>query len=105
MNAFDPDIATRLEHIEADFHGQPLPAWKRGISASALMAKQFAPVNEIVPGFIAEGVTLFGGKPKIGKSWMAYDFALAIASGRPVFGSIPITQGDVLYLALEDSQR
>ncbi len=82
-----------------------VPALKRGISAAALMAKQFAPINFVVPGLLAEGATLFGGKPKIGKSWMAYDFALAIASGRPVFGSIPITQGDVLYLALEDSER
>jgi hypothetical protein len=83
----------------------PMPAYMRGISAAALMAKHFDPVNYVVPGLIAEGVTLFGGKPKIGKSWMAYDFALAIPSGRPVFGSIPITQGDVLYLALEDSER
>ena len=83
----------------------PRPAYQRGISAAALMAKQFAPVNYVVPGLLAEGATLFGGKPKIGKSWMAYDFALAIASGRPVFGKIAITQGDVLYLALEDSER
>lgn len=87
---------------------QPAPskrAYERGISAAALMAKQFAPVNYVVPGLLAEGATLFAGKPKIGKSWMAYDFALAIASGRPVFGSIPITQGDVIYLALEDNER
>jgi hypothetical protein len=84
---------------------EPKPAYLRGISAAALMAKQFAPINYVVPGLLAEGATLFGGKPKIGKSWMAYDFALAIASGRPVFGTIPITQGDVIYLALEDSER
>jgi hypothetical protein len=69
------------------------------------MAKQFEPVNYVVPGLLAEGATLFGGKPKIGKSWMAYDLALAVASGRPVFGKIAITQGDVIYLALEDSER
>lgn len=83
----------------------PRPAYMRGISAADLMAKTFAPVHYVVPGLIAEGATLFGGKPKIGKSWMAYDFALAVASGAPVFGTIPITQGDVLYLALEDSER
>src|SRR5690348_15505867 len=81
------------------------PAFRRGISAADLMAKQFDPVNYVVPGLLAEGATLFGGKPKIGKSWMAYDFALAVAGGRPVFGKIPVDQGDVLYLALEDSQR
>jgi hypothetical protein len=83
----------------------PRPAYLRGISASALMVKPFEPLNYVIPGLIAEGATLFGGKPKIGKSWMAFDFALAVSSGRPVFGTIPITEGDVLYLALEDNQR
>jgi hypothetical protein len=82
-----------------------LPAYRRGITAAALMAKQFEPINYVITGLIADGATLFGGKPKIGKSWMAYDFALAVASGRPVFGTIPVDQGDVLYLALEDNQR
>lgn len=98
---FDRD----LEVMTAEYLGEKLPAFRRGISAADLMEKHFDPVNYVVPGLIAEGATLFGGKPKIGKSWMAYDFALAIAAGRPVFGSIPITQGDVLYLALEDSER
>lgn len=82
-----------------------VPAYRRAISAADLAKKQFPPTNYVVPGLLAEGGTLFGGKPKIGKSWMAYDFGIAIASGNPVFGSIPVVQGDVLYLALEDNQR
>ena len=82
-----------------------LPAYLRGISAAALMSKHFEPVNYIVQGLLAEGATLFGGKPKIGKSWMAYGLAISVASGQPVLGSIPVDQGDVLYLALEDNQR
>src|SRR5690242_14132037 len=78
------------------------PAYQRGISAAALMAKHFDPVNYVIPGLLAEGLTLFAGKPKIGKSWFALDFALWIASGKPVFGAIPVHVGDVIYLALED---
>jgi hypothetical protein len=81
------------------------PAYLNGISAAALMAKQFEPVNYVIPGLMAEGATLFAGKPKLGKSWLAYDCALALASGRAMFGKIPIRAGDVLYLALEDSER
>lgn len=81
------------------------PAYLRGISAAALMAKHFEPVNYVIPGLLAEGAFILAGPPKLGKSWLCYDFALAIASGRPVFGSIAITQGDVLYLALEDNER
>ena len=80
-------------------------AFRSGISAKALMAMQFAPINHVVPGYLAEGLTLLAGAPKIGKSWMALNLGVAIASGRPAFGSIPVEQGDVLYLALEDNPR
>jgi hypothetical protein len=105
QGTYDDLPALVMEAEAAQALDAPKPAFTRGISAAALMAKHFEPVNYVVPGLLAEGATLFAGKPKIGKSWMAYDFAIAIASGRPVFGSIPITQGDTLYLALEDSER
>jgi hypothetical protein len=58
-----------------------------------------------VPGILAEGVTLLGGAPKIGKSWLALGLAIAVASGGKALGSIKVDQGDVLYLALEDTGR
>ncbi len=81
------------------------PAYLSGISAAALMAKQFQPVRYIINDLLAEGATLFAGKPKLGKSWLALDIGLAVASGHPLFGSLPVEGGDVLYLALEDSER
>ncbi|HEV2029562.1 MAG TPA: AAA family ATPase [Candidatus Dormibacteraeota bacterium] len=45
------------------------------------------------------------GPPKIGKSWLALNVALAIASGGRALGQIPVEAGDVLYLALEDNER
>lgn len=62
-------------------------------------------MNYIVPGIIPEGTTMFAGPPKIGKSWLALDIALAVARGGYVLGDIKCEQGDVLYLALEDNQR
>lgn len=59
----------------------------------------------MLPGYIPEGVTVFAGKPKIGKSWLLFDICYASTSGRFVLGDIKPTEGDVLYLALEDSQR
>jgi hypothetical protein len=80
--------------------------WRNSvITASDLKSKTFSPVKYVVPGYIAEGVTIFAGKPKIGKSWLLYDVCLATAADRFVLGDIKPTQGDVLYLALEDSQR
>ena len=54
---------------------------------------------------IPEGVTILAGKPKVGKSWLALDLALALAGGRFVLGDIHLIEGDVLYAALEDNER
>jgi hypothetical protein len=77
----------------------------KGISARALMAKQFDPIKYVVPGYIVEGLTIFAGAPKLGKSWACLGMAVAVASGGVAFGSIRCDEGDVLYLALEDNER
>ncbi len=80
--------------------------WRSSVvTASDLKTKTFSPVKYVIPGYIPEGVTIFAGKPKIGKSWLLYDVCLASAADRFVLGEIKPVQGDVLYLALEDSQR
>ncbi len=58
-----------------------------------------------IPGFLPQGVTLLGGKPKMGKSWLALAISLAIAEGLTALGKLRVTRGDVLYLGLEDSMR
>ncbi len=58
-----------------------------------------------VPSIVCEGVTLLAGPPKVGKSWMGLGLGLAIASGRPAFGTLDVDPGAVLYLALEDTPR
>ena len=81
-------------------------AWRDGIvTASALRTKTFAPVKFVVPGLIPEGVTLLVSKPKQGKSWLTLDLCVACAADRFTLGDIKPMQGNVLCLALEDSQR
>ena len=75
------------------------------ITANALQSKEFPPLQYAVDGYLAEGVTLLAGKPKIGKSWMALDFAMAVATGDLALGSVRCRQGPVLYCALEDNHR
>jgi hypothetical protein len=65
----------------------------------------FPPVSYVVPGIIPEGLTILAGRPKIGKSWMALDLAIGIATGLPVLGGVHVEQGDVLYCCLEDNPR
>lgn len=70
-----------------------------------LMATVFPPVRWAVENVIPEGVTLFAGRPKIGKSWWLLNVALAVASGGVALGAIKVEPGSVLYLALEDGAR
>ncbi|MBZ0139776.1 MAG: helicase RepA family protein [Pseudorhodoplanes sp.] len=74
-------------------------------TAAALAAQDFPPVAFVVPGYVAEGLTVIAGRPKTGKSWLALGWAAAVASGGVAFGSIEVEAGDVLYLALEDNDR
>lgn len=74
------------------------------ISASELMGKTFEKLSAPVEGLIVEGLTLLCGSSKIGKSWLMLSLACAVAAGRSFLGR-ETQQGDVRYLALEDSER
>jgi hypothetical protein len=75
------------------------------ISADNLQAMKFPPVSYVVQGYVVEGLTLLAGKPKIGKSWLVLDIAIAVARGGFTLGDIKCPEGDVLYAALEDNPR
>jgi hypothetical protein len=67
---------------------------------------RFPPLSWIVPHIIpAEGVTLLCSKPKFGKSWLVFDLCIACTMNRFTLGELKPAQGEVLYLALEDSKR
>ncbi len=84
---------------------KPINATGSGIfSAAELQGREFPPIQWIVPDILPEGLTLLAGKPKLGKSWLALDFAVAVAAGGSVLGR-ECEPGPVLYLALEDNPR
>lgn len=76
---------------------------KRGVTAAELFTMTFPPVRWVIQNYIAEGLTVLAGKPKLGKSWLVLDWALAVAAGRSTFGDVRAEQGPVLYCALEDT--
>lgn len=78
---------------------------RTSISAHELLGMHFDQVQYLVPGLIpAEGLIPFAGPPKLGKSWLTLNLAIAVATGGMMLNE-RITQGDVLYLALEDPLR
>jgi RecA-family ATPase len=74
-------------------------------TAADLLRMELPEAKCVVPGIVAEGLGLFAGKPKLGKSWLALHLALAIALGGTALSKLTVEAGDVLYLALEDTKR
>ncbi|MEZ5211268.1 AAA family ATPase [Gordonia sp. (in: high G+C Gram-positive bacteria)] len=67
--------------------------------------EKFPKLEEVVPGVLVEGLSILVGPPKVGKSWLVGNLAVACASGGKALGSIGVVQRAVLYAALEDGPR
>jgi len=85
--------------------GPPTSPASRGYSLRDLMAREFPPVRWVVPRLFPSGLTVLSGAPKLGKSWLVLDIALAKASGQTALGFSKLDPSGVLYLALEDNPR
>jgi AAA domain len=74
-------------------------------NTNILMARKYPPLRAVVPGYLYEGFSVLAGRQKLGKTWLAIDWALAVATGGIAMGSIPCDQGDVLYIDMENGPR
>ena len=71
-----------------------------------LMMDTIPPVRPIIEDLLYEGMLLFGGKSKRGKSWLMLDLAVSVATGNPVWGHFAVPEPQpVLYVSLEDGRR
>ena len=73
------------------------------IDGETLMDARLPKRSFCVETLLPEGISMLGGAPKVGTSWMVLFLALQVAKGEPLW-NLPTKQGTVLYLALEDSQ-
>jgi hypothetical protein len=110
----DPEIAQRLRdaertcqrgaalaeptsatpYIYAPSEAAPCPLSIRHLVGGYPILRQ-----PVIHGLLRQGETLnIISAPKIGKSWLATDLALAVASGRPWLGTYATERGDVLCI-------
>lgn len=75
------------------------------VSTTAIMEAAYEPIRWIVPGYLPEGFGVLAGRQKLGKTWLAMDWSIAVASGGTAMGGIDVEQGDVLYVDLENGPR
>lgn len=69
-----------------------------------LLATEFLEPKWAVPGILPVGLCCLAGRPKVGKSYLALQIAVAVGTGGMMFDE-RVEPGNVLYLALEDSPR
>jgi AAA domain len=100
LDRAEPLFITRAQPASPSNGYTPSP-----FTLQELLARELPPVRWAIPDILPEGLTLLAGKPKLGKSWLALSVALAVAAGGVALGKQPVTQGEVLYLALEDNER
>jgi hypothetical protein len=86
--------------IHAD---QSRPELPFGYSGLELLQTDFPPPRWAVPSLVPQGLTILAGRPKTGKSWLTLGWAMAVAQGTLTMGSISVTAGDTLLLAMEDT--
>lgn len=73
------------------------------VSAREIQEMDLPPINWIVKELLPEGLAILAGRPKLGKSWMALNIALAVANGNDALGFFETKKHKVLYIALEDN--
>lgn len=96
-------FAGRDAMVAALMAGDPEPP-KKVWTVADLLSAQFPEPKWAVPGLLPTGLVVLAGRPKLGKSWLSLQWAVAVGSGGVVLGR-RVERGKVLYLALEDNPR
>ena len=78
-----------------------LPSYIETVSMSELFNNVYRNKPPIIDGLLRQGMYLFVGAPKLGKSFLMAQIAYHVSTGTPLWG-FPVRKGTVLYLALED---
>ena len=99
---YDPSV---VAPIPLTVHTKRRKAPPVRTSTNTIMATHFEPIRWIVPGYVPEGFSVLAGRQKLGKTWLAMDWSLAVATGGIAMGNIAVECGDVLYIDLENGPR
>ena len=74
--------------------GDAEPA-KRLWTAAEILRAEFPEPKWAVPGLLSAGLNMLGGRPKLGKSWLSLQTAVAVGAGGKLFGR-DVERGKVL---------
>ncbi len=128
---FEPVILARLQRLAHDYPGlyqgmvlpkaRALHIWVPEITqamegmrppfdpfvftdAASILATTYPPQRWLISGLIADGLTILGGSPKSGKSYLAYALALAVCRPALWCQEWVVDEGPVTFVSLEDDE-
>jgi|GEM_PF-6969138 len=101
FNSMIEKEGTIIDRIAVEANWDKL--FSKGMTATAIANTDFPELRWVVDGIIPEGLSVFAGQSKIGKSWFLLQMALCVASGTEFLGAFKTNQAAVLYIALEDT--
>jgi hypothetical protein len=85
------------------------PFEDKSISAGELYEMKITGPRWLVKDLIPVGLTIMGGRPKVGKSYFTLNLAMSLAQGKKMFGEgtdgFRGQRSGVLYLSLEDTKE
>ena len=73
-------------------------------TAQDLMTDPVEEVPMLIEGLMGNGLGFLCAAPKMGKSWLAMDIGICVATGAPLWG-YKVRKGTVLHLPLEDTYQ
>jgi hypothetical protein len=105
VGIFRQDLLDAIADAKHCRHGTGQPFLDRPETLTELLAADIPLPTQLFNGLMHEGMLLFGGKSKRGKSWLMFDLALSLAVGRSAFRHFGCNEKmPVLFLALEDGR-
>lgn len=76
------------------------------LTGADILGGNYVSPEVVIEDMLTVGLTLLAGPPKVGKSFLSMQLALAVSSGAPLFGCQRITRpGIVSYLSLEEDEN
>ena len=92
-----------IAKIKSEFEGIAVTTSLEAISAPELLAMKTQPVKWVVDELIPSGLTVLAGDAKIGKSFLCWNLALAVAHGGIAISRFNVPSArNTTYIALED---
>jgi len=70
-----------------------------------LQKKVFPEPKMVVPPILAQGSTILGAPPKIGKSVLAANLCVSVSTGGKALGTFVVEPGTVFYISLDDKSE